>query len=302
MTTDSPGRSGNARLMIVFAMVVFGTIGLFVRAIPLASAEIALYRAALAALALTGYLLIRREKPNREAIKRRGPLLLLSGIIMGFNWMVLFEAYRNTTVSIATLSYYVAPILMTVGSALFFKEKVSRWQGFCFTMAVLGLGLLIWVPGGASGAHVLGVGLGLLAALMYATVVLLNKAIGDLGAVYRTLLQFAAATAVLTPYVLLTGGFHLGALQVSGWAALITVGVFHTGVTYCVYFSAVRRLRGREVAILSFIDPLVAVLLSAVFLKEPFTPLQMLGGAMILGFTFVSDRRGKRAEVAPRGD
>lgn len=279
--------------MLLFSMVVFGTIGLFVRVIPLPSAEIALYRAVLAAISLAAYLLIRREKPDRALIRKRAPILLISGIIMGFNWVVLFEAYRYTTVSIATLSYYVAPVLMMVAGTVFFKERVTRFQAFCFAMTLAGLGLLIWVPGGAQGTHLAGVALGLLAAVMYATVVMLNKFISDIGAVHRTLLQFAAASVVLVPYVALGGGFHLDTLTAGGWAAMLTVGFFHTGLTYCVYFSAVRSMPGREIAILSFIDPLVAVLLSAVFLREPFTPLQMLGGALILGFTYLSERRPK---------
>ncbi len=279
------------RGLLVLAMAVFGTIPLLIRALPLFSAEIALYRAALAAMALMVYLALKAERPDGKAIRKAAPRLLLSGMIMGFNWVTLFEAYRYTTVSIATLSYYVAPVMMMAASALFFREKVTRWQLFCFAMTVMGLVLLIWTPGGASGSHLAGMGLGLLAALMYTTVVMMNKSIGGIGAVHRTLIQFLAAAAVLVPYVALTSGFHLQALTLGGWAALITLGVVHTGVTYCAYFHAVRQLPGREVALFSYIDPLVAVLLSALFLKEPFSLAQLAGGVMILGFTYLSGRK-----------
>ena len=70
-----------------------------------------------------------------------------------------------------------------------------------------------------------------------------------------------------------------------GWICLLVVGLVHTGITYCLYFSSLKELPGQETAILSYIDPLVAVLVSVLLLHEPMTMPQLIGGALILGFT-----------------
>ena len=127
------------RVMLTLSMVIFGTIPLFVRAIPLTSAQLALCRAGLAALLLGGYLLISGQGIPLKTIRRELPLLLLSGVAMGFNWILLFEAYKYTTVSVATLSYYFAPVLVTMLCPLLFHEKLTRRQVLCFVMSTLGL-------------------------------------------------------------------------------------------------------------------------------------------------------------------
>ena len=275
-----------ARAMMVFASFVFGTLALFTRNIAVASSELALYRAVLAALLLGGYLLFSRQKIDFASIRRQLPLLLLSGAAMGFNWILLFEAYRYTTVSVATLSYYFAPVIVTVASPLLFRERLTKRQILCFAMSTLGLVLITGIGDLSSGAsHGKGILFGLGAASLYATVVLLNKFIRGVGGIHRSLFQFLAAILVLTPYVAVTSGFHPGVLDGTGWLCLLVVGLFHTGITYCLYFSALKDLSGQEASILSYVDPLVAVLISVLVLGESMSPLQILGGALILGFT-----------------
>ena len=131
----------------------------------------------------------------------------------------------------------------------------------------------------------LGVLFGLGAALFYATVILLNKFIKGVTGIHRTFLQFLAAIAVLIPYVLCTGGMHPEILSSTGWICLLVVGLVHTGITYCMYFSSLKELPGQEAAILSYVDPLVAVVIGVVLLKEPLSWQQLVGGLLILGFT-----------------
>lgn len=274
------------RLMLIGAMVVFGTIGVFVRNIPLASAEVALYRAVLAAILLAGYFLLSRQKVGLKKLGRELPLLLFSGAAMGFNWILLFEAYKYTTVSAATLSYYFAPVIVTVACPILFREKMGMKQWICFAMSTLGIVLITGIgelSGG--GQHLKGIAFGLGAAVLYATVILLNKFIQNVAGIQRTFLQFLAAIGVLIPYVLCTGGVNLGQLNTLGWVNLLIVGLVHTGITYCLYFSALKALPGQEAAILSYIDPLVAVLISVFALGETMTAVQLLGGVLILGFT-----------------
>lgn len=280
----------SARGLVAVSMVVFGTVGIFVRGIALPSGEIALMRAVLGAAVIALYLRWQRRPLPWRQLKGKLLWLLLSGGTMGFNWILLFEAYRHTSISVATLSYYFAPVLMTVLSALLFKERMSRWQVLCFALVAFGLLLVINPQGGEGQSHLLGVGLGLAAAVLYASVIMLNKFIQGVDGVHRTLVQLLAATAVLLPYQLLTGGLHLHSLPVSGWLLMLVVGLVHTGLTYCLYFIGISRLKGHEVALLSFIDPVVAVLCSLIFLREPLGALQALGGALILGFTWLSDK------------
>ena len=283
------------RGMLIMSMTVFGTIGLFVRNIPLASGEIALYRAVLAALLIGGFLLLKGQKLDLAAMRKQLPVLLGSGVAMGINWILLFEAYRYTTVSVATLSYYFAPVIVTAVSPLLFREKLTAKQLICFVMSTIGL-VMITVSGDMSkgGTDLLGIFCGLGAACFYASVVLMNKFVQGVDGIQRTFIQFIAAIMVLVPYVLCTGGVNLGTLQIPGLVCLLVVGLFHTGVTYCLYFSALKDLPGQKAAILSYIDPLVAVLISVVVLGENMGLLQVVGGLLILGFTLWNELSGTK--------
>ena len=294
----------NAKLKITLSMTAFGTLALFVRHIPLTSAEVALFRAVIALVAIllgkavyraikkrplsapAGRLSPSRGRGRRGAGLRRDALLLfLSGAAMGFNWIFLFEAYKYTTVSVATLSYYFAPVIVTVACPILFRERMTARDVLCFIGSTAGLALVI-NPAGLSGADPLkGVLFGLAAAALYAAVVLLNKGIARFSGIDRTVLQFGAAALVLLPYILLDGGFHFEGMNPAGWICLLAVGLIHSALAYVLYFSSLKSLPGHEAAILSYIDPLVAVLISLAVLREPVAPAQLLGGAMILAFT-----------------
>ena len=282
------------KLMLITAMSIFGTIGLFVRYIPLPSGEIALYRAILASILLFIFIAITKHPIRLKEIKKEALLLFISGAAMGFNWILLFEAYKYTTVSIATLSYYFAPVIVTVACPFLFKEKMNNRQWLCFIMSTLGIVLITGFDTGSGGSHLIGVLLGLGAACLYASVVLLNKYIKNTPDVHRTLLQFIAAAVVLIPYTILTDGVNILSLNTRGWILLLTVGLIHTGITYCMYFSALRSLSGQQTAILSYIDPLVAVLISVFVLGENMSVIQIIGGSLILGFTLYNELPSKK--------
>ena len=272
--------------MLIISMGIFGTIGLFVKAIPLSSGEIALYRAILAAMLIGLFLLITKQKIPFKKIKKEIPLLLASGCAMGINWILLFEAYKYTTVSAATLSYYFAPVIVTVACPILFKEKMKAKQWICFAMSTIGIVLITGIGDTSGGSnHLVGILFGLGAACFYATVILLNKFIKNVDGIHRTFLQFLAAIIVLIPYVGFTSGINLGSLNAKGVICLLVVGLVHTGITYCLYFSSLKELAGQKAAILSYIDPLVAVLVSVIVLGEDMSVLQIIGGILILGFT-----------------
>ncbi len=266
-----------------------GTLGLFVRNISVSSGELALYRAVLAALLIGVYLLVSRQRIPFARIKKEVPLLLLSGAAMGVNWILLFEAYRYTSVSVATLSYYFAPVIVTLVCPLLFHEKLTGKKFLCFLISTLGLVLITGLGDTRGTDDLKGILFGLGAAVFYATVILLNKSIHQVDGIHRTFLQFLSAIVVLIPYVLSTSGITLGSLSAVGWGNLLIVGLVHTGVTYCLYFSSLKELPGQEAAILSYIDPLVAVLVSVTLLGERMSVTQVIGGALILGFTLLNE-------------
>lgn len=275
-----------ARLMLIVSMAIFGTLGLFVRHIQVSSGELALYRAIMATVMIGAYLFITGNKIPFKTIKKDIPFLLLSGMAMGINWMLLFEAYKYTTVSVATLSYYFAPVIVTLVCPILFKEKMTPKQIICFAMSTLGIVMITGVGDvNASGTNVIGILFGLGAAIFYACVILINKFIKEVEGLHRTFLQFVAAILILVPYVAVTSGVNLRLLNGIGWGALLVVGIVHTGITYCLYFSSLKELPGQKVAILSYIDPLVAIIISVTLLGERMTVMQAIGGALILGFT-----------------
>lgn len=275
----------NAKIMLIISMVIFGTLGIFTRNIAISSGELALYRAILAAVLIFVYLIVTKQKTDFRSIKKELLLLLLSGTAMGINWILLFEAYKYTTISAATLSYYFAPVIVIVACPILFKEKLSGRQKICFLMSALGLVLITGIGDLRNDNDFIGILFGLGAALFYAAVILLNKFIKNVEGIYRTFLQFISAIVILIPYVKMTSGVTLGNLNFTGWVNLLIVGFIHTGITYCMYFSSLKELPGQKAAILSYIDPLVAVLISVAILGETMTIWQAIGGIFILGFT-----------------
>lgn len=275
----------NPRLMLITSMSIFGTLGLFVRNIAVSSGELALYRAVLAALLIAVFLFLTKQKIPFANIKKEVSLLLASGVAMGINWILLFEAYKYTTVSVATLSYYFAPVIVTVVCPFLFHEKLTVKQIICFVMSTLGLVMITGIGEIGGGKDLIGILFGLGAAVFYATVILLNKFIKNVEGIHRTFLQFLSAIVILIPYVIIIDGVSIGSLNGIGWINLLIVGLIHTGITYCMYFSSLKELPGQKAAILSYIDPLVAVLISVTILGEAMTFRQVIGGLLILGFT-----------------
>lgn len=276
------------RLRLITAMTVFGTIGIFVRNVPLSSGEIALYRAIIATVIIGGFLLVTGQKLPLDKIKKEILPLALSGIAIGINWVLLFEAYDNTTVSIATLSYYFAPVIVTFICPIIFRERLTLMQIVCFVMSTLGLVLITGI-GTTGGNDLVGILFGLGAAVFYATALLLNKFMKETTGIQRTFIQFVFAIVVLLPYVLTTSGITLSGMNGKGWVNLFILGILHTSIPYCLYLPTLKELPGQETAILSYADPLVAVIISVTLLGESMTLMQIIGGTLILGFTLLNE-------------
>ena len=280
-----------AKWDLIFSVSVFGTIGIFVRWIGLPSSVIALVRGAVGAAFLLLLAHFRHAPIDRAALRRRWQLLLLSAAMMSFNWITLFEAYRYTTVATATLCYYMAPIFVTLISPVLLKERLTARKLLCVFLALAGMVFVSGVPqSGLPGpSEAKGILLALCSAVLYAGVILINKYLAGVPAYDRTLLQLACAAAVMIPYILLTEDLSAMSVTPLGAVLLLIVAVFHTGWCYALYFGSMTVLSTQTVALFSYIDPIVAILLSALLLREPLGWSGILGAALVLGSTLVSE-------------
>lgn len=288
----------NATFKLTLSMVIFGTIGIFRRYIPLPSSLVAMTRGLTGMLFLLLVMLLRRRSMNRAAVRRKLGMLCLSGAAIGVNWILLFEAYNYTSVATATLCYYLAPMFVILASPLVVGERLTAKKLICVLAALLGM---VFVSGvleaGGGSSDLKGVLLGLGAAVLYASVVLMNKQLGDVPAYDRTIVQLGSSAAVLLPYVLLTEDVGALSFTPATLALLMVVGIVHTGMAYAMYFGSLMELKAQTAAILSYIDPVVAVLLSALLLKERMSLLSGLGAVLVLGAAIVSELPARRGRL-----
>ena len=280
-----------AKLRNVSAMLIFGTIGLFVKNIDLTSSEIALVIGVIGGIVLIIVSLLTKNKVSFKDVKENLLLLLLSGGAIGLNWIFLFQAYKYTTISNATLSYYFAPVFVMLLSPFILKEKLTLKKILCVTCAMLGMIFIVGNSGGvAEGRNdFLGISYGLAAAAFYASVVLMNKFLKNLKSLETTYIQLILAAVVLMPYVFTVEGFNIFRMPVSSIPYILILGVVHTGLAYLLYFSSLKELKGQTIAVMSYIDPISAVIISAIFLRERMGVLQIVGGILILGSTLISE-------------
>lgn len=275
----------SAKSQLIGSMIIFGTIGLFRRYIPFSSGTIAMFRAIIGVVYLLIFQLAFKKQPlNMPSIRKNLSLLICSSLAMAANWIFLFEAYRYTTVAVATVCYYMAPIFMIAVSPFLLKEKLGVRQLICIFVALIGI---IFVSGvvesGLSG--ITGIILGLTAALLYAVCILLNQKMRGISGIDRTIAQLAIAAAALAVYVLFFEPKEPAAVSALSVIMLLVVGVIHTGIAYGMYFSSIQFVPTQTVAILSYIDPVVAIILSALILREKMSVLTWIGVVLVLAAT-----------------
>ena len=281
------------RMCLIASVCIFGSIGLFRRYIDLPSSLIALVRAVIGTVALLIPMLATCKKQAFSQVKSNLPFLLLSGTALGFNWIFLFEAYCYTTVATATLCYYMAPVIVILASPLLFKEKLTVKKLISVSASVAGILLIsgILTTGSIAPTELRGIAFGLAAACLYATVIILNKKISGISDLLRTVIQLGIAAVVLLPYTLLTEDLSGLTVDFPVVILLTVLGIVHTAVAYALYFGSVKKLPTQTVAIFSYIDPVLAIILSAVILSEPLTLPGIIGSALILGAAIFSEIR-----------
>ena len=286
----------NAKASLILAMVIFGTIGIFRKYIPLPSGIVACARGILGVAFLLVFIKIKKIKMDREAIKKHLWILLISGGFIGLNWVLLFESYRYTSVAVATLCYYMAPIFVMMVSPFLLKEKLTVKKVLCVIVALIGMVFVSGVlDGGISDvSEMKGILFGLGAAALYATVIMMNQKLREVPTYDKTIMQLGAAAVVLIAYILFVEDLSAVVLTPLIVFMLIIVGVVHTGIAYALYFGSMNGLKAQTVALFSYIDPIVAIILSAMFLKEPMTIYSAIGAVLVLGATMISELPEKR--------
>ena len=289
MNTGSNDRK--SMLMYVSSMLIFGTIGVFRRFIPLSSEVLAFTRGMLGSIFLIVFIRLKRGKVRFHLTKQQLLWLILSGAVIGINWIMLFEAYNYTTIATTTLCYYMAPIILLIVSPFLFREKLTARKIICAVVAILGMVLVSGVTNGGSAqeGNMHGVLLALGAAVLYAIVVIINKKLVGIDAYEKTVLQLFSAGLVMVPYLLFSSGFGGGEWNTMTVVLLLIVGIVHTGISYALYFGSTDGLKAQTIAIFSYIDPVSAMFFSALFLHEIPSIAGMIGAVMILGSAIVSE-------------
>lgn len=279
---------------LALSMVIFGTIGVFRRYIPLSSGLLAFSRGIIGAVFII--LLLRAMKKPLDFKKAKSSIipLCISGMLMGFNWIMLFESYNYTSVAAATLCYYMAPVIVIALSPVLFGEKLGVKKILCVAAAFFGMVLVSGVlKTGFSISELKGVLLGLGATVLYASVVMMNKKYGDVPAYERTVIQLISSAAAIFPYILLAEGISFAGADAAAIIMLLTVGIVHTGFAYVLYFGSIGSLKAQTAAIFSYIDPVVAIILSGTLLGEEIGFSEIAGAVLILGSTMISELSGK---------
>ncbi len=296
-----------AKVKLIAAMFIFGSIGIFVRTIGLSSGILAVVRGSIGTVFLLIAGLAMGKKLSLPAIRKNFKFLVFSGAAIGANWICLFEAYRYTTIAVATLCYYLAPVFVILVSPFFLKEKLTAVKAGCVVVSLFGMTLVADILGSGQGAAGgwKGIVFGVTAALLYASVVIMNKFLKEIEAVDMTVSQLGVASVVVLVYVLYTEDGTGITFGVSTLFLLLYLGIVNTGIAYLLYFSSLKDLSGQTAALFSYIDPVTAILLSALLFHENMSTEQMIGAVLILGSTLVSElvggRRQEPANTTGRG-
>jgi RarD protein len=288
----------NSVLKLVIAMTIWGSIGVFVKNISLQSFEVAFLRATIASVFVGIIFLIKLKKEKKTNLntekkedkysKKNLLTLILSGIFMGLNWVLLFESYKYITVANATLTYYFAPVIVVFLSPIVLKEKFTYKSALSVIAAMFGLCLILNsnTSDTIQGLNqTKGIIIALGAAALYAAIIILNKYIQDFSDYERTFIQLFSSALVLLPFVIYRGCLKIN--DIKSVVLIIILGIVHTGVTYFLYFSAIKKLKAQTTALLSYIDPISSIFFSLIFLSESLSIWQVVGGSIILMSTLI---------------
>ena len=286
--------------MMIASLLIVGTIGVFRRYIPLSSSLLAFFRGLIGSISLILYVTLVKKRGWQKIEGKKLAGLVLNGAVLGINWILLFEAFKYTTIAKATLAYYMQPTIILLLSPLLFREKLTVKKLLCAAAALLGMVLVSGVIGADEAAQkdAQGILFGLGAACFYAGVIILNKKIEGVDAYQKTIVQLLSTAVVLVPYLLLRGEFA-GIVFDGGLLLLVLiVGVIYTGVVYALYFGSMSGLRAQTISTLSYIDPVTAMIVSALILRERLSLISLIGAVLIIGSALISELEPAKNEAS----
>ena len=276
------------KIKLISAMTILGTISIVRRNIPYASSVVSLVRGLIGCLFLLLLRLVQKKPMNLPNIRKNFFLLFVSGALLGINWIVLFEAYRYTTVAIATVCNYMAPVFVMAASPVLLHEKLTLKKCLCVAVALVGMLMASGVRT-ASVTDMKGIGFAMFSAVTYAGGILLNKKIKGLKGDERSIVQLGISTIVLLPYVLKTEDLQQMEITPTAIGLLLVIGVVYTGIAYALYYGSLETIPAQTVAILSYIDFVVAILVSAFIFHEETTAAAWVGVLAVLGAAIFSE-------------
>ena len=275
-------------------MVIFGTNGLIVANISLGSAEIVLMRTFLGSLFLLAIVLVKRSFSFAELKADLIPATI-GGAALGLNWVLLFSAYRSAGVGLSTLTYYCGPIIVLALSPVLFREKLT-WNKL-LAIAAVAVGMFCITGDIEPGSDVqTGILFGGGAALLYASLIVANKRVKRLSGLNCAMYELIVAFFVVLIY-LVASNVKLPVIPAAEdivW--VLAIGLVNTGLAYYLYFSSLQKLPGQTVALVCYIDPLTALLVSGAFLGEKLFAVQIAGAVLILGGACLGELKFKKTE------
>lgn len=278
-------------LMFVAAMLIFGSNGVFASMLDMSGAQLVLMRTLIGGAVLLIIILISRSRTPKEVLIREKWRLLFAGVCLGANWALLFEAYNLMNVSLATLTYYTAPVLVLVLAPFVLKERQNSLAYVGMLVVVVGMLLVVGTDFGEGGVTVTGLVVGLGSAVFYAMLMLVNKKISGVSGLNLTFIEIIIAAVILLPYVFATSGGVPLPTDARGIFALLFLCTVNTGFACWLYFSSMNRLPAKAVALMGYFDPVSALVFSAVFLDERLSTVQFIGAVLVLAGALVGQLR-----------
>lgn len=273
-------------LIIIISMLIWGSVGIFVRHIHQTPQVIVFFRVFISFIIMGLVGVIKKENKNNKEYKmnkKEYSLLLLSGVFISLNWMFFFKALKTTTIASATLSYYAAPIIVTVLSVFILKEKINLRAVIAVGLSFVGIVLMtINGKGTSNNFNIQGVIYGLIAAFFYALVTISVKKLEKVSSYKIMMFQMGVSSLIFLPSLKKMNEFDTISL-----ISIIIIGVVHTCLALQFYFEGIKRVKVQYIGVLSYIDPLSAVVLAVIFFNEVPGYTTIIGGVLILISTYI---------------
>lgn len=275
----------------ILSFLIYGTAGCFTRFISWPSSLLVLSRGIIAILVILIYQWIKNKSLDFQSMKENILWIVLASISLAGNWLCLFGAYTHTTVAKAILCNSLAPVILVLVAPFIFKEKRSLLKYCCVFVALIGMVFISGVidTDSINKHDIIGLVLGVCAAIFYVGMMIFNKKIKNISAADKTIPQILLATIIMSPFAFISTDFATLAVDLKTIVFVIIFGVVHTGIAYLLYLGSISELDAQTVAIYSYIEPVLSVLLSFFVLKEELTVFGWIGGVLIIGSTIVSE-------------